>query len=181
MSQPHDDSWLDEFPRSKRQQARELVSIFRDLGADNPQDWARSEVSENIPQLARFLFLRRIWPDQIDCWSHDPEQSITKQIRDAERNPTGHFADAGAALKRMTERGITADDIASVARMVAYETAFAITDRVDEGHDPDAPGEVPGWILMETDANGRMTGRNVGGLHEDLLTMDPSGREGQPV
>mgnify|MGYP001074943207 CR=1 FL=1 len=39
----------------------ELLAIFRKLGADDPESWARSESEEGIPQLARFVFLRQAW------------------------------------------------------------------------------------------------------------------------
>ncbi|MCP4385018.1 MAG: hypothetical protein GY798_27005 [Hyphomicrobiales bacterium] len=39
----------------------ELSAIFKALGADDPEGWAGSEIRENIPQLARFLFLRQAW------------------------------------------------------------------------------------------------------------------------
>ena len=35
--------------------------------------------------------------------------------------------------------------------------------------------------LIETDGEGNLTDRQVGGLHESLLSMDPSGREGKPA
>lgn len=63
--------------------------------------------------------------------------------------------------------------------MVAYSTAFGVLYRIDEGSDL-AAGDAPGWVLMETLADGRPTGRSVAALHEDILTMDPTGREGRP-
>lgn len=50
---------------------------------------------------------------------------------------------------------------------------------LDEGYDPQAPADAPGWQLMETGAASKqLTGRDVRGLHEDILSLDPSGREG---
>ncbi len=40
---------------------RELTELFRNLGADDPAGWARSQLEEGLPQLARFLFLRQAW------------------------------------------------------------------------------------------------------------------------
>jgi hypothetical protein len=34
---------------------------FRQLGAIDPESWARSETDEDIAQLARFVFLRQLW------------------------------------------------------------------------------------------------------------------------
>jgi hypothetical protein len=75
---------------------------------------------------------------------------------------------------------VSAQDLGSIARMVAYETAFGVLNRVDEGYDPEAAEGAPGWALIETDADGNPTDRHVRGLHESVLSMDPSGREGKP-
>src|SRR5262249_25800627 len=40
---------------------QELTELFRKLGADDPAGWARSQIREGIPQLARYLFLRQAW------------------------------------------------------------------------------------------------------------------------
>ncbi len=48
---------------------------------------------------------------------------------------------------------------------------------IDEGYDPDAPDDAPGWTLMETDSGDNATGRRVGGLHESLPEFDPNGIE----
>ncbi|WP_432027194.1 hypothetical protein [Streptomyces sp. 1222.5] len=44
--------------------------------------------------------------------------------------------------------------------------------------DVNASGRDVGWIVMESGEDGAPTGRALTGLHEDLLTSDPSGREG---
>ena len=36
-----------------------LTERFRALGAQEPREWASSQISEGIPQLGRFLFLRQ--------------------------------------------------------------------------------------------------------------------------
>jgi len=37
----------------------QLTALFQKLGARHPEGWARSQIKEGIPQLARFLFLRQ--------------------------------------------------------------------------------------------------------------------------
>ena len=137
----------------------ELTRRMAELGAPDPADWARSEIDQGIAQQARFLFLRSIWPEMIDPYA---EESVIRGIPAAAR-----LLDAGASMA----------DLALALRSVAYETAFGVIDRVDEGFDPEAPDDAPGWRLIEIDAN-MPTGRNVGGLHESLQSLDPSGREG---
>src|SRR3990170_3902663 len=176
MNDPTYDRWFATLSAAQQAKASELVSILRALNADDPESWAQSEISEDIPQLARFLALRRIWPEYIDSWTREPDRWVMQSVNGAGDNPQEHFADAGAALGRMTERGVSPADIASVARMVAYETAFAVLDHIDEGYDPNAPEDAPGWLLMETRADGRTTGRHIRALHESILSMAPSGR-----
>ncbi|MFI7423269.1 hypothetical protein [Nonomuraea sp. NPDC049684] len=78
--------------------------------------------------------------------------------------------------------GADRDDLARLARASAYEAVFGLLYRLTaHGQDDEAPDNSPGWRLMETTATGELTGRAVRSLHEDLLGMDPSGREGQDL
>jgi hypothetical protein len=43
-----------------------LTALFEKLGAADPDGWARSQLEEDIPQLARFLFLRQAWRAIVD-------------------------------------------------------------------------------------------------------------------
>lgn len=55
-------------------------------------------------------------------------------------------------------------------------TVGSIIGVIDGGFDPRAPGDAPGWTLMETCYDGSavaLTGRDVGGLHESLYQTDP--------
>ena len=103
-------------------------------------------------------------------------------IGEAERDQTGFFADAGGALRRLRGLGATPEDLGRVARYVAYSSVFGTLNTIDSGEDPELGDEYPGWALMETShPDEAVTGRDVGGLHESLLSMDPSGREGRPA
>jgi hypothetical protein len=64
--------------------------------------------------------------------------------------------------------------------MIAYSTTFGLLCHLDEHYDLEAPDDAPAWSLVEMTREGQPTGREVGGLHESLLSMDPSGREGRP-
>jgi hypothetical protein len=107
----------------------------------------------------RLLFLRSIWPRSIDPYG-------TEDV--IRRFPAGaRLLDAGASLA----------DLSTLLRAIAYDAAFGVIDRIDEGHDPDAPSDASGWTLMET-SQGSITGRTLDGLHEYLLMLDPSGHDG---
>jgi hypothetical protein len=168
-------------PEGKEEEYQRLVELFRAAGAEEPESWASSQINENFAQLARFCFLRSLWPGVIDQWRQNTKW-ITFAISQAEQDSQGFFADAGIALKSLLELGATRDQLATVARMVAYEVAFGVVYRIDEGADWDyGPDKgYPAWELREIGSDDMPTGRRVGGLHEDLLSLDPSGREGRP-
>ncbi|GGO68199.1 hypothetical protein [Nonomuraea cavernae] len=147
-----------------RAAAHTLQNLFATLGADDPQGRALSETSEDIPQLARFLALRHIWPDLINSWAApDALEDIP-------------------AAARLLAHGADLTDLARVAQVAAYETAFGLLYSLTAyGRDHEAPEDTPGWRLMETTPAGELTGRAVQSLHESLLSMDPSGRDGQDI
>jgi hypothetical protein len=153
------DDWLRSLEEGDRAAALVLRDRMAALGAEDPESWARSEVSEGIPHQARFLILRRLWRD-VDRWA----------APDA--------LDRLPAARRLLDAGVDRTDLVGVVRAAAFEAVLDVVVAIDEGHDPEAPEDCPGWQLVETDADGNPTGREVGGLHEDFLTVDPSGQEG---
>ncbi|MGW4382283.1 hypothetical protein [Kitasatospora sp. NPDC004531] len=153
-------SWLSGLAPSKRAAAESLRTQFEALGAADASAWARSEIDENRPQLARFLLLRSLWRGAIDGWA-DP--GALEQV---------------AAARRLLDAGADREDLVLLARAIAYEAVFAVVDELDCGGDVNVSGVDVGWSVMESGEDGRPTGRPLSGLHEDLLTLDPSGREG---
>jgi hypothetical protein len=179
---PTFDEWFASLSAEEQSKTTALVASFKALSLDTgyagyAEAAARSEVSEGFPQLAVHYLLRSIWRS-IDSRATD-HQWIDYSVEAASREPSGYFADAGAALARMLALGVTRQELASVARMVAYETAFDVVHRLDEGYDPHGPATDRGWRVVET-LDGAPTGRHMDGLHEPLLSLDPSGREGRP-
>jgi hypothetical protein len=162
---------MTDMPWEQDRRIRELSEVFRDLGADDPDDWARSEVEEDIPQLATFLALRKMWRHAMP-WVDDPSGWIEVVVEDAD-DPNAAFPDAGQALRRMLAAGADPDDVLTVARMVALETLFSTVRTLDDGRDHAAPEDTPGWLLVETDPEGEPTGRVVSGLHESVLSLEP--------
>lgn len=152
------------------------VSLLRGLGIPDPEDWVRSEMAEGIAQVARAVFLHAIWADLIDSHIRDLGW-IDRVIAYDQGHPGRPFADTGAILQRLLAAGADPGDIGRLCRWVAYETAFGVIERVDAGHDPEVQA-APGWVLMETAPDGTQTGRVLGALHESLLELDPSAREG---
>ena len=87
------------------------------------------------------------------------EHWIEGTIRESEKNPNAPFADVGPALKRLLALGASRQDLSLVFRSASYEEAFSILYQLsDPGIDDDG----------------------IDGLHESLLTADPSGLDGRP-
>jgi hypothetical protein len=136
--------WLASLPPDTQRHARELVEQFRALGAEDPESWARSQISENIPQLARFLVLDRVRRECFEKW----------YARDALNSAARYDNDFEDLLGQLREHGVRDDTIAALAHAVARQTAMDVVYIIDEGHDPNAPRHTPSWSLQETDAKG---------------------------
>lgn len=153
-------AWLNTLDASQRAAAESLRSQWEALGVSECADLIRWEICEGSPQLARFMLLRSLWRAAIDGWSE----------------PTSF--DQLPAAQRLLAAGADRDDVARLARAAAYEAVFATLYELDTRSDVNAPGVDAGWIVMETGEDGSPTGRALADLHEDLLTLDPSGRDG---
>lgn len=133
-----------------------------ELGAPDPGSWASSEITEGIAQQARYLVLRRIWAIAITPWRD--QQTLLLY----------------PSLARLLDNGTDPGLLAKAIRQVVLEAAGSVICVIDEGFDHTAPGDAPGWALMETHNDGSamaLTGRDVGGLHESLLQTDPQHTE----
>jgi hypothetical protein len=129
-----------------------LVERMRAAGANEPESWARSEIKEDIAQAARYGFLRVVWRD-LERW-RDP--AFTSD------------AVAGIELSESQRQQV----IARLAA-VAFRSALDVIHVIDNQGDYDGVEGMPGWKLVEIDPDGEPTGRDVDGLHESLLDVDP--------
>ncbi|WP_329562037.1 hypothetical protein [Kitasatospora sp. NBC_01266] len=156
-------AWLGSLDAPRQAVALSLRAQFETLGAADGADWARSEISEDLPHLARFLLLRGLWRSPIDGWA-DPGA-----------------LDQLPAARRLLAAGADRADLVLLARAVAYESVFATLDELDAGGDVNVSDVGVGWVVMEAGEDGSSSGRCLSGLHEELLTMDPSGRDGDDL
>jgi hypothetical protein len=189
-------------PPEDRTRAEELAERFRAAGAEEPEEWAASEVEEDIPQLARFLLLRRLWrsawqwrrppdewfaevePDEVPVDEEDDDEPTlvptsgfdAGEAEDEDEDPP--FLAAQQAVQRILAAGADPEDLKEVARAIFLHTAFDVVQTVDEGHDPEADEGMPGWLLAEVGGDLVLTGRVIPGLHEDLLTTEPDEPDG---
>lgn len=180
-----------------RRRAEALAAQFRALDAEEPEAWALSEVEENIPQLARFIFLRRLWrgaeewtlppeewfaerapepsddEDDDDGEDADPSALVAEADGDADGDAEPAFQDAQQAVRRILAAGADPKDLMEVARAIFLHAAFDAMQTVDEGYDPEAGEGMPGWLLTEVGGDLMLTGRMLDRLHEDLFTTEP--------
>lgn len=158
-SWPTWDAWLSTLPAETRDEAIALAELFEQRGAPDAQEWARSEIAENIAQMARFLILRKLWQDTVSPWM-DPDS--LQQMDPA---------------RRLLAAGAHPHDVLLVARAAAFDALVAVVELLDAGIDWEVAPDGPGWSLMETNAAGVPTGRAVSGLQESLLETEPSGSD----
>lgn len=157
---PTFDEWRDGLPPEDKRRVDILTDQLRAAGAAEPESWAQSEISENIPQAARFAFLRAVWRN-LERW-RDP-QSVDRFAGERQIDP--EF--------RETFRELVA--------MAAFEATLDVIMVIDNGEDVDGTAGLPGWLLVETDSDLASTGREIGGLHESLLQVDPLGIEAEDI
>jgi len=164
--------WLEGLPEAEREKALKLTEQFQANGCATPEEWVRSEVSEDFCQFATYLLLSNLWRCEIDHpWSDSPDTWIKEFSRTVGQTRLPVFDDAAAALIRLQEAQVAASDLGAIARLGAYSTAFGVLNLLDSGSDRDAVGDPPGWSIRETDAQGNLTGRSIQGLQESLLSI----------
>ena len=154
----------------------ELSDLFRKLGADDPDQWAASQLEEDIPQLHRYLFLREAWRRIVP---EDNVDWIGAYIHDSESNPSEPYAGIGFALNRCLDKGTAPEDLTEIVRGMQAELLFALAYMLEDPdiRDPDVRDLC--WALFAVDEEGQPFA-HIGGLHESVLETDPTGREMRP-
>jgi hypothetical protein len=135
-----------------------LTQRLRELGAPDPEGWALSEFHEDIPQTAAFVALRNLWPDLIHPW-RDPE--VLARV---------------PASRALLDAGVAPESVSRAMCVAAFEGVIGVLWELTGG--VETPVGAPWVRLMEVAPDGKATGREVGALHESLLALDPTGREG---
>ncbi len=150
----------------------ELTELFARLGARNPAQWAHSQATEGVPQLARFLFLRQAWKLVVD--SQDASWIDEQHARDMDQ-PGGAI---GPALERVLAQGVSEADLTTIVRVMQWRLLSGLCYLLDDpGKLETEVGDIA-WRLFQVDAQDQPIAI-VGGLHESVLETDPAGREMQ--
>ena len=125
------------------------------------------------------IFARGAWtfiPDDADVsWV---ERVAALEGSDA---PLGDY---GPLVKDMLAKGVAPEAIARFAKIVGYETAFGLCYHLGDPNAsyegfPDADQRIS-WALFQTDPDTDAPTDVMCGVHEVMLSMDPSGLEMRP-
>jgi hypothetical protein len=153
-----------------------LTELFRKLGARGPEDWARSQIEEKLPQVARYLFLRQAWGlvvgEENTAW-------IDHAIASAAARPDEPYAGVGHALRRLRVAGATDADMTDLVRGMQAELLFQFCYLLEEPGPLEPEVSDVAWALVQVDGAQKVVGRIIG-LHESVLETDPTGREMRP-
>jgi hypothetical protein len=153
---------------------RSLAEVFRQAGAHDPESWAKSQLAEGIPQLAIFSFAKALWngvkPEDDDKW-------IDQEIEWAKSRPLDPCAQIGPALEEMVAKGVSRKAIVDLVRVFQFDALYHACLILDGSRMEDVP--ITDWTLHQVDEEGRNVAI-IQGLHEVLLSMDPTGREMRP-
>ena len=153
---------------------RELTALFRKLGARDPATWARSQINENSPQLARFLFLRQAWKLLVN----DNDSSWIPEMCQVNSNKPG--GDVGPAITRLLAAGGQEDDLTKIVRVMQWRLLSGLCQLLDDpGNIESEAGDIA-WRLFQVD-EGDHPIAVMGGLVESVLETDPTGREMRPT
>ncbi|HYQ43032.1 MAG TPA: hypothetical protein VER11_13720 [Polyangiaceae bacterium] len=155
---------------------KKLAAIFAKLGARDPAGWARSQLEEGIPQLARFVFLRQAWRAIV---SEEDSSWIEEAVSRSNTHPKEPYAGVGHALRALRARGATDEELTDLVRGMQARLLFDFCYLLEDPGDVEPEVADIAWALVQIDDAGTVIG-NIGGLHESVLETDPTGREMGP-
>ena len=152
---------------------RDLADLFRKLGARNPEVWARSQVKEGLPQLARFVFLRQAWKLVV---AERDRSWLSERANDDQRGPGGAI---GPALKRLLALGASEDDLTAVARVMQWRVLSGLCYLLDDPGDLESEVKDIAWRLFQVDENDQPIAA-ISGLTNRSWKPNPAARKCAP-
>jgi hypothetical protein len=176
------DEWYASLDPATRQQVDQKVALLQRFNAVEPLAWVESELRENIPQVARFLFLHLVRAEVVNgaLPFHAPEhEDFEKSVPVLERQTRGE-----QAYERLVAQGANVEDLVRIARAAGVAAMFSFLglldgDWGDEGSAIYQLQEAPAWGLMEFRKGEEpvATGRELDGLHESVCSLYPEDEE----
>ena len=141
----------------QKTQLEELANLFLSVGAKNPISWAYSEITEDVPQLGRFLLLKHM-------------HGIIKDTNGIIVEASEFDDDIQNKMNLISE--VLGEELLN-KMLYAYGKAIlsGVISFIDEGN-YSAKTDGISWHLCETTAKGESTGRVIQGLHEDFYDFE---------
>ncbi len=152
----------------------EVTEIFRSYGADEPEELARSELEEGIPQLAILSFATAMWSCVVD---EDDDHWIDQEIERTKDCLNDPCAQIGPRVQEMLSRGVSRRAIVDLVRVIQFGALAHAASLIDGSRVEEVP--IQGWKLYQTDEEGHPVVA-IRGLREALMRLDPTGREMRP-
>jgi hypothetical protein len=149
---------LSKISEAQKNELAELVEKLDNAGATKPLSWAWSEISEGIPQFARFRVLQELYRS-----AYDVAGSIDSAENDFEIDAGATYqAISGNLGKEKTDQFLIAYAKGMLYNLIGF---------LDEGNF-EAERDGFSWRLMKTDEHGDKMIRGIDGLHEDFMEFD---------
>lgn len=149
---------LKELSEAQKNELAELVENLDNAGATKPLSWAWSEITEGIPQFARFRVLQELYSA-----AYDVAGSIDSAENDFGYNAgTTYEAISGNLGKEKTDQFLIAYAKGMLYNLIGF---------LDEGN-IEAERDGFSWRLMKTGEHGDEMIRGIDGLHEDFMEFE---------
>lgn len=154
---------LNSWGSDKLAKANELASKLDKAGCIEPEAWVFSEISEDIPQSARFTFLKHLW-----------DQVVSPASKRGVENLRLSNVECAASLKKI-DAVLSIEEKDQLFREFAIQMGWDFSQVVNDGVNEEQ-SQLPSWVLMEVDSgSGELTGREIHSLHESYMDKDFSG------
>jgi hypothetical protein len=157
-----------------RRSLEELAEVFRSYGTDDPEELARSELEEGIPQLAIFSVAKAL---SFCVFDQDDDHWIDQEVERAKDGPNDPCAQIGPALQEMLSKDVSRRAIVDLTRVIQYGLLSRVVSVIDGSRVEDVP--IRNWKLYQTDEEGYPVAA-IHGLRDMLPRLDPTGREMRP-
>ena len=157
--------------------------MLEQLGASEPIAWVRSEMTEDIPQIARFVFLHQVRSQIISQFTYGRNLTVADQEK-TPPSPKEIRTQEKEAYQRLIHAGADPKDLESIALAATYNAMYEFLCLLDRAVPLTAEEteDAPQWFLGET--AGRLgeehwTGRTLDSLHESFGSLYLSDEDSQ--
>jgi hypothetical protein len=152
-----------------------LASAFAELGVPDPESWAKFELSNETPHLARMSVLRSLW----NCVSVDDDGTQLKQQIEQPLRTTRDYPTTRHLLAHCVDRGVTPAVLAQLVRSVEIDLLQRVTYELDGGEIAPSVPEIE-WAIFQIGEDGQPFGPALENLPAAFIMLDPADREGGP-